>query len=311
MGPGACATLDYPAPGGARCSLRALPPSSVGNIGEGRGAGNQAGRRALGPGRSAAATPGIPHASSSRRLLPALPSAPLARSRSAPGKAHTRAPARRGRPGPDLPSADAGPRPGGAAQTAWEPEPAAAAVPAGEAVLRARRGAATPPGPARRPRSPRSARRRGSVWSPGGRGRRAAPGSPGRVGEATGGPTLFRWNTGEEAAKGRPRRRCPEPLFQSGVRATRRLRGGPAPAPSAVPWWGGDKDEDPGCRRGFRGSGCGPDADPLEIPAPPASKPSAQEDSEPPGCSSRLGWAESQSQPVLTLLAGPRSWPSP
>lgn len=198
--PGACATLDYPAPEGARGSLRALPPSSVGNIGEGRGAGKPGGQASPGAGPLATATPSIPHASSSRRLLPPAqrPTRPLPlRAREGPIPAP---PPRRGRPGPDLPSADAGPRPGGAAQTAWEPEPAAARSPGRRGGARAReaRLGARPRPPAPLPRAaPAAAVQSGPPGR--GRGRRAAPGSPGRGG---GGPQVARHFSGGTQGRG-------------------------------------------------------------------------------------------------------------
>lgn len=101
-------------------------------------------------------------------------------------------------------------------------------VPAGEAALERERRGLRP-----RPRPPAplpSAAPAAAVQSgpPGrGRGRCAHSRQPGQGwGRPTGGPTLFRWNTGEGRRPRRPRRRCPEPLFQSRVRAARRLIGG-------------------------------------------------------------------------------------
>lgn len=223
----------------AAVSVRSRPhPSEIlGRAGE---RGNQAGRRALGPGRSQprplASLTQAPPAGSSR-----LPSAPLARSRSAPGKApYPRPPPRRGRPGPDLPSADAGPRPGGAAQTAWEPEPAAARSPGRRGGARAReaRLGARPRPPAPLPRAaPAAAVQSGPPGR--GRGRRAAPGSPGR---GAGGPQVARHFSGGTQGRGGGQGGrgggAQNPFSEWGAgdqEAERR----PSPRrPSAVPWWG-------------------------------------------------------------------------
>lgn len=198
--PGACATLDYPAPEGARCSLRALPPSSVGNIGEGRGAGKPGGQASPGAGPLATATPSIPHASSSRRLLPPAqrPTRPLPlRAREGPIPAPPpagagRAPTYRQRT--QVPGLEAQPKLPGSRSP---PQPA---VPAGEAVLeRERRGLA--PGPRPPAPLPRAAPAAAVQSGPPGRGRgrRAAPGSPGRGG---GGPQVARHFSGGTQGRG-------------------------------------------------------------------------------------------------------------
>lgn len=210
----------------AAVSVRSRPhPSEIlGRAGE---RGNQAGRRALGPGRSQprplASLTQAPPAGSSR-----LPSAPLARSRSAPGKAPYPRPPPAGagraltyRQRTQVPGLEAQPKLPGSRSP---PQPA---VPAGEAVLeRERRGLA--PGPARRPRSPaqRPPPRFSLVPREGGGGVAQLPAARAGEREAHRWPDTFPVeHRGGEAAK-EAEAAVPRTLFQSGVRATRRLRGG-------------------------------------------------------------------------------------
>lgn len=221
------------APAAVSVLSRLRPSEILGRAGE---RGGQAGRRALGPGcsqpRPPASLPQVPPACPA----PHSPAPPPRR-----GGPHTRAYARRGRPGPNLPPADAGPRPGGAAQTAQEREPAAALSPGRRGGARAREARLAAQAPPAGPAPQRSASRRGSVWSPreGAGALRALPAARAGVGEAHRWPDTFPVeHGGGEAAKEAEAAVPRTPFSESGAGGQEADRRPSPRRPSAVPWWG-------------------------------------------------------------------------